>query len=146
MGFTSQSRGFPPRNASSAAPLDADPHPLHDALAWMPSVYWSARASLLFKSTIATSAPLSMHAWLITRPSPRAPPVMTHTRFSSEKLASVRLKCIPPRPEMGWLGGWDSSSGCLICTLLSVREKAPAWTFSPSMGRSPGRGERESSL
>lgn len=69
---------------------------------------------ILFKSTMATSAPLSIHAWLITSPSPRAPPVITQTRLSSEKLANVRLKCMPPRPEMGWLGGWDSSSGCSI--------------------------------
>lgn len=47
---------------------------------------------MLFKSTIARSAPLKTNALLIARPSPLAPPVMTAILPASEKEDSVGIK------------------------------------------------------
>ena len=53
--------------------------------------------NILFKSTMAKSAPEVMSACDITKPNPRAPPVTTATVFSSENWVRVRLNRIPLR-------------------------------------------------
>ena len=55
------------------------------------------RRNILFRSTMAKSAPEVMSACDITNPNPRAPPVTTATVFSSENWVSVRLNRIPLR-------------------------------------------------
>lgn len=88
--------------------------------------------NVLFRSTIATSAPLTTSAWLITSPNPLAPPVTTPTRSSKLKVASVLLKWNPPRPCTGFDEGRSSSSGYSTLIRLSVRECWPSCSRAPS--------------
>ena len=95
------------------------------------AVTWNS----LFKSTNATSAPLSANACAITRPNPLAPPVTIAVFPSKLKLASVRLKCGPPLPCNGTPRGRSSSSGYSTVMLSSVRAYWPSW--SPEAPGSP---------
>ena len=89
-------------------------------------------SNLLFRSTIATSAPLTTNAWLMTNPKPLAPPVTTPTLPSRLKLESVRLKWKPPRPCTGFDSGISLSSGYGTRMVLSVRECLPSCASEPS--------------
>lgn len=81
--------------------------------------------NLLFISTMARFAPEITMPWPMTRPRPRAPPVTTPTLPSSEKEASVRFMCRPPRPWTGVLEGSSPSSGYSTVMFSSVRAKEP---------------------
>ena len=90
------------------------------------------RTDVLFKSTIATSAPEITSAWDMTSPKPRAPPVITATRPSNENDANVLLLCTPPRPCTGALLGSLDSSGYSTRTVSDVRAIVPSCSGSCS--------------
>ena len=72
---------------------------------------WPIKSRSRFKSTNATSAPLSIKARLITSPKPLAPPVTMATFPSSEKEGSVRLAGCPAWPSSALLDGSSSLLG-----------------------------------
>jgi len=92
----------------------------------------SQKIDILFKSTIARSAPLLTKAWPITRPSPLAPPVITATLPSRENEASVRLKCSPPLPWILVRASDSVSLGYSTWMEESVRACDPPWEVDPA--------------
>ena len=78
---------------------------------------------MLFKSTIAKSAPLITSALLIARPSPLAPPVITAVFPESENEGNVGLKAgvVPALPRRfsvtkeGGVPALVDPSPCDIC-------------------------------
>ena len=67
-----------------------------------------------------------MQAWAITRPRPRAPPVMTTVRPRREKEGRVGLLWGENSLDGGMLGeGMECSGGCENCMVLSVRDIVP---------------------
>lgn len=85
--------------------------------------------SVLFRSTIATSAPEATRDCAMTRPKPLAPPVTTATRPSRENCASVLFKCGPPLPwTFGSGGNSPVDSGYFTSMVWSVLAELPSWS------------------